>query len=79
MTPDQRPIIGAAGPEGCYLQAGFSGTGFKLAPAVGACMTELIISGRVTTADISPFALERFATGATPPREEPFAYAPAWQ
>jgi hypothetical protein len=42
-------------------------------------MAELIISGRVTTADISPFAVERFATGATPPREEPFAYAPAWQ
>ena len=79
ITPDQRPIMGSAGPEGCYLQTGFSGTGFKLAPAVGACMAELITTGRATTADISPFDLDRFATGATPPRDEPFAYAPAWQ
>lgn len=79
ITPDQRPIIGAAGPDGCYLQTGFSGTGFKLAPAVGACVAESITTGRATTADVSSFALERFASGATAPREEPYAYAPAWQ
>jgi sarcosine oxidase subunit beta len=63
MTPDQRPILGAAGPDGFYLQCGFSGTGFKTAPAVGACMAELIVDGRASTVDISAFSFERFAEG----------------
>ncbi len=36
ITPDQRPIIGTAGPDGFWLACGFSGTGFKTAPAIGA-------------------------------------------
>ena len=63
MTPDQRPILGAAGPGGFYLDSGFSGTGFKTAPAVGACMAELIVDGRATTVDITPFGFERFREG----------------
>ncbi len=63
ITPDQRPILGAAGPEGFYLDCGFSGTGFKTAPAVGACMAELIVDGRATTVDISAFGLQRFRSG----------------
>ena len=35
ITPDQRAVIGAIGPQGFYVQCGFSGTGFKIAPAVG--------------------------------------------
>ena len=35
-TADQRPILGRAGPDGFYLACGFSGTGFKTAPAIGA-------------------------------------------
>lgn len=63
ITPDQRAIMGEAGPEGFYLTCGFSGTGFKIAPAVGACMAELIVDGKTETADISPFSLERFSKG----------------
>lgn len=63
MTPDQRPFLGRAGPAGFFLQCGFSGAGFKTAPAVGACMAELIVDGRASTVDISAFGLERFATG----------------
>ena len=62
-TADQRPILGRAGPDGFYLACGFSGTGFKTAPAVGACLAELILDGRATTVDISGYALERFARG----------------
>jgi glycine/D-amino acid oxidase-like deaminating enzyme len=62
-TADQRPILGRAGPDGFYLACGFSGTGFKTAPAVGACLTELILDGRATTVDISGYSLDRFAEG----------------
>jgi len=63
ITPDQRAILGAAGPEGFFLDCGHSGTGFKTAPAVGLCMAELILDGRASTVDISGYALDRFAAG----------------
>ncbi len=63
MTPDQRPILGRAGPDGFILACGFSGTGFKTAPAIGACLAELILDGQATTVDIGAYGLERFAEG----------------
>jgi sarcosine oxidase subunit beta len=63
ISPDQRAILGKAGPEGFYLTCGFSGTGFKIAPAVGACMAELIVDGESKTADIEPFNPHRFTEG----------------
>jgi sarcosine oxidase subunit beta len=60
ITPDQRAILGAAGPDGFYLDCGFSGTGFKIAPAVGACLAELIVDGESRTVDIKPFHPHRF-------------------
>lgn len=63
ITPDQRAILGQAGPEGFYLACGFSGTGFKIAPAVGACMSELILDGESRSVDISAFNLQRFSEG----------------
>lgn len=71
-TADQRPILGRAGPDGFYLACGFSGTGFKTAPAVGACLAELILDGRATTVDISGYALERFAEGRPLVGEHPY-------
>jgi sarcosine oxidase subunit beta len=63
ITPDQRAILGPAGPDGFYLDCGHSGTGFKTAPAIGLCMSELILDGAAQTVDIAPFAFERFAAG----------------
>jgi sarcosine oxidase subunit beta len=63
ITPDQRAILGPAGPEGFYLVCGFSGTGFKIGPAVGLCMAEQIVDGRAQAVDIRPFNLSRFAEG----------------
>jgi sarcosine oxidase subunit beta len=63
ITPDQRAILGPAGPDGLVLACGFSGTGFKIAPAVGACLAEWICDGQPRTVDITPYRLERFATG----------------
>jgi sarcosine oxidase, subunit beta len=63
LTPDQRAIIDKAGPDGFYVACGFSGTGFKLSPAVGVCMSELILDGSAKLVDISSLNLSRFARG----------------
>ena len=63
ISPDQRPILGADGPDGLFLQCGFSGTGFKIAPAVGLAMSELVLDGESRSADISVFQPTRFAAG----------------
>jgi sarcosine oxidase subunit beta len=63
ITPDQRPIIGPAGPEGLWLAVGFTGTRFKTAPAVGASLSEWILDGAPRTVDVRPYALGRFAAG----------------
>ena len=76
ITPDQHPILGQDGPEGFYLQCGFSGTGFKIAPAVGACMAELILDGAPQTADITPFTPKRFREGKLVKGEH--AYEDIW-
>ena len=55
ITPDQRAILGPAGPDGFYLACGFSGTGFKTAPAIGLCLTELILEGVAMTVDITAY------------------------
>jgi sarcosine oxidase, subunit beta len=61
VSPDSRAILDRApGIDGLYIAAGFSGTGFKISPAVGACMTELITQGRATFVDITPFRFSRF-------------------
>jgi glycine/D-amino acid oxidase-like deaminating enzyme len=63
LTPDQRSILGQAGPDGFYLDCGHSGTGFKTAPAIGLGMAELILDGSATSVDIGPFDPARFAEG----------------
>ena len=63
ITPDQNPMLGPAGPDGFYLDCGFSGTGFKTAPAVGLCMAELIVDGAAKTVDITSFTPLRFKEG----------------
>jgi sarcosine oxidase subunit beta len=62
VSPDSRAILDRApGIDGLYIAAGFSGTGFKISPAVGACMAELITQGRASFVDITPFRFSRFA------------------
>jgi sarcosine oxidase subunit beta len=62
VSPDTRAILDEVPTvRGLFVAAGFSGTGFKKAPAVGACMGELILDGRARTVDIHPFRWSRFA------------------
>jgi sarcosine oxidase, subunit beta len=64
VTPDWHPIIGTHPEvEGFFSAVGFSGHGFKLAPAVGEAVAELITMGKSTTADLSLFSADRFSNG----------------
>lgn len=64
VSPDSRAVMGRVpGVDGLFVAAGFSGTGFKTAPAVGASMAELILTGAGTTVDLSPFSFERMLSG----------------
>lgn len=62
MTPDAHPVIGAIGPDGLYVAAGFSGAGFKKGPAVGEALTDLILAPDrgPDWVDLGPFAPDRF-------------------
>ncbi len=64
VTPDWHPIIGAH-PEikGFISVVGFSGHGFKLAPAVGEWVAAMLTDQHVPGADLSPFAFDRFSKG----------------
>jgi glycine/D-amino acid oxidase-like deaminating enzyme len=64
MTPDSRPLLGeVSGVTGLHICAGFSGMGFKISPAIGLVMSELLLDGRGKTVDISSFCPGRFAAG----------------
>jgi glycine/D-amino acid oxidase-like deaminating enzyme len=65
VTPDYNPVISATGIDGLYLCAGFSGHGYKLSPAVGELVADLILHGASRHVDIDDrdFRLERFARG----------------
>lgn len=63
VTPDWHPILDKTGPEGFYVAVGFSGHGFKLSPAVGEMMAELILEGPRQGSDVGAFRLSRFAEG----------------
>jgi sarcosine oxidase subunit beta len=77
ITPDQKAVIDKAGPDGFYVACGFSGTGFKLSPAVGVCMAELILDGSAKLVDISSLNLGRFARGELLQGE--YSYGHIWK
>lgn len=71
---DRHAILGEVdGIDGLYLATAFSGSGFKIAPAVGTCLAELILDGVAKTVDITPFNVRRFAEGKA--IEGPYPYA----
>jgi glycine/D-amino acid oxidase-like deaminating enzyme len=65
VTPDYRPIYGSAALDGLLLCVGGNFKGFKVAPAVGRCIAELIATG-TSSVDLTPFRLDRFASLAAP-------------
>jgi glycine/D-amino acid oxidase-like deaminating enzyme len=65
VTPDWNPVISLGGLDGLVIAAGFSGHGFKISPAVGRLIADLVIDGRSTDPRIpeSDFRFSRFAEG----------------
>jgi len=65
MTPDNRALLGPVpGADGLFCCTGFSGMGFKISPAIGLVMSEMILEGEASSVDISGFHPHRFARGA---------------
>jgi sarcosine oxidase, subunit beta len=62
VTPDYNPVIGSCSVDGLWLCAGFSGHGYKISPAVGELMADLIVNGRSRHDDVdaADFRWERF-------------------
>jgi sarcosine oxidase subunit beta len=61
VTPDWNMILDKSHDvEGLYLAVGGSGHSFKISPAIGLCMAELIADGAASTVDITPLRAERF-------------------
>lgn len=62
VTPDWQPVIDRMPDvEGFFSAVGFSGHGFKIAPAVGRAMAELVLDGDCGSYDLSLFRHSRFA------------------
>ena len=79
VTPDFNPVISQTAAEGLFVAAGFSGHGFKIAPAVGRLVADLVVDGKSSDADIlaDDFRLSRFSAGEL--LVSPFPYVGAGQ
>ena len=73
-TPDRHPIMDQVGTDGLFVCSGFSGHGFKLAPAVGAAMAELVLDGQASSIDILLLGLSRFQAGSRSHQSEQNAF-----
>ena len=61
-TPDLMPLLGRVpGLDGLSVAVGFSGHGFKIAPAVGDLLAEDLLE--VADSDVGMFRLSRFEEG----------------
>jgi sarcosine oxidase, subunit beta len=60
MTEDLRPVISRV-PHipGLIIAAGFNGKGFAVAPAVGACIAEMVEDGEASTVDVRELQIRR--------------------
>jgi glycine/D-amino acid oxidase-like deaminating enzyme len=77
VTPDWNPVISRTGIDGLVVAAGFSGHGFKIAPAVGGLVADLVIDGASADPRIpeTDFRLSRFAEDD--PLRSPYPYVGA--
>ncbi len=68
MTPDGIPVLDAVPEtEGLYCAVGFCGHGFKISPAVGAIMADMMTSGGTLATDLRSVRFTRFAENGAKP------------
>ncbi|MGE0777071.1 NAD(P)/FAD-dependent oxidoreductase, partial [Mycolicibacterium sp.] len=79
VTPDWNPVISATPLAGLVVAAGFSGHGFKIAPAVGRLVGDLVVDGHSSDPRIpaTDFRWSRFAEAD--PLTTPYPYVGAGQ
>ena len=66
VTPDWHPIVGPVqGRPGLWVATGGSGHSFKIGPALGEMLADLMVKGHCGWIDATIFAPERFQTGRT--------------
>ncbi|MDF2825013.1 MAG: mlr [Mycobacterium sp.] len=77
VTPDFNPVMSRTSIEGLVLAVGFSGHGFKISPAVGRLVADLVVDGRSSDSRIpeSDFRLSRFAEGQKLTSPHPYSGA----
>ncbi|GAA1391092.1 FAD-binding oxidoreductase [Pseudonocardia kongjuensis] len=77
VTPDFNPVISRTGPDGLVVAAGFSGHGFKISPAVGTLVADLVVDRTSSVPEIPErdFRLSRFAEGDLLRSPHPYAGA----
>ncbi|MEU8800298.1 FAD-dependent oxidoreductase [Spirillospora sp. NPDC048819] len=77
VTPDYNPILSATPIHDLYVCAGFSGHGYKISPAVGALMADIVTQSAVSDPHINPddFRLERFEQHQPLTSRHPYAGA----
>lgn len=64
VTPDSQPVIDRIERvPGFFCAFGFSGHGFKIGPAVGRIVSDLVVDGQCRAYDISMFRHDRFRSG----------------
>jgi sarcosine oxidase subunit beta len=65
VSRDRRPVVGKVGRvANLFLAAGDSGTSFKIAPAIGLGLAELIAHGACRSVDVTSLSPDRFAPDA---------------
>ncbi|KAK2967635.1 hypothetical protein RJ640_030506 [Escallonia rubra] len=63
-TDDSAPVIGEVpGVKGCYVATGHNCWGILNGPATGAAVAELVVDGRASLVDLTPFSPARFSRG----------------
>jgi glycine oxidase len=65
-TPDNAPILGAAGLDGLVLATGHYRNGVLLTPVTASAITELVTTGELPPV-ARPFSLQRFSPGHLSP------------
>lgn len=77
VAPDYNPIIGPSPVDGLFLATGFSGHGFKISPAVGRLVADLLVDGASDLPGVTPsdFRYSRFAEGDPLTSRHPYTAA----